>query len=48
VINAGEKPTIIDPEQYKKRFKDAIDMYFIAIYEDKSIQSLATYLKEIQ
>jgi hypothetical protein len=39
VINVGGVPTIVDPDHYKKRFKEAMDRYFVAIYQDKSIQS---------
>jgi 1-phosphatidylinositol-3-phosphate 5-kinase len=37
VLNAGENPTIIDPIQYRKRYKEAMDKYFVAMYSDKSI-----------
>lgn len=30
-MNPGDKPTIVDPEQYKKRFKEALKKYFIGI-----------------
>ena len=37
LVNMGADPTIINPEQYKNRFKEAISKYFVAIYSDKSI-----------
>ena len=31
VVNAGLQPTITNPEMYKKRFRDAINSYFVGM-----------------
>mmetsp|Transcript_41135 Transcript_41135/g.30250 ORF Transcript_41135/g.30250 Transcript_41135/m.30250 type:complete len:114 (+) Transcript_41135:232-573(+) len=44
-INAGGDPTIVDPDLYKKRFREAMNKYFVAIYADQSILTLEEALK---
>ena len=34
LTNLKEDPTIIPPEQYKKRFREAMEKYFIALVPD--------------
>ena len=40
VIGYGEDPTIIDPEQYKKRFKEAMNKYFVPLYPCENATSI--------
>ena len=48
VINYGEDPTIIDPEQYKKRFKEAMNKYFVPLYPDKNASKIFEDEEEVR
>lgn len=39
VWNAGKQITIVEPIEYRKRFKEAMDKYFISLYGDQSLGS---------
>ena len=32
VVNAGQQPTITNPEVYRKRFNAAVDSYFVGMF----------------
>lgn len=41
-----EEPTIINPEDYKKRFRIAMDKYFIALIPDKDEDLRSTVISK--
>jgi len=40
VVSRGEDPTIVDPEMYKHRFKQAMNKYFVALFPDQNANSI--------